>query len=293
MCASTISVSQCRREGADMRKRWVALIVLGATVLVAVTAAYAVGRHLFRMPSAQSVDSVVGEIDGERVLGVFSHPDDEQTVNGLFWRAKTHDGAYTAMITMTAGEAGTQIPVVARQSDLAIVRTAEALKNSFYLGVDDHEVWDYPDGGMPEVNEDELVDRLVDAMRRTQPDVVVGFWPASGATGHADHMETGRVTELAIARLAEEGSDVAGGGYAGPDYLVYTISPTTALEVFGGDVGAFVVENQPDPHYAMSAEVGKKKEGWRIHASQEDYLQSAYGIPDWLAYTVDRKSTRL
>ena len=289
-----------------MRKRWIALIVLGAIVVVTVTAAYAVGRHLFRMPSAQSVDSVIGEIGGERVLGVFSHPDDEQTVNGLFWRAKTHDNAYTAMITMTAGEAGTQIPVVARQSDLAVVRTAEALKNSFYLGVDDHEVWDYPDGGVPGVDEAELVDRLVDAMRRTQPDVVVGFWPASGATGHADHMETGRVTELAIARLAAEasgadtggadtsdsggGDEAAGGtagnGYAGPDYLVYTISPTKALEVFGGEVGTFVVENQPDPHYAMSAEVGKKKEGWRIHASQEDYLQGAYGIPDWLAYTV-------
>ena len=253
-----------------MRKRWIALIIVGALVLVAAAGAYAVGRHLFRMPSAQSVDSVIGEIGGERVLGVFSHPD-----------AKDHDGAYTAMITMTAGEAGTQIPVVARQSDLATVRTAEALKNSFYLGVDDHEVWDYPDGGVPQVPEDELVDRLVETMQRIEPDVVVGFWPASGATGHADHMETGRVTELAIARLAAEGSD-----YAGPDHLVYTISPTTALEVFGGEVGAFVVENQPDPHYAMSAEVGKKKEGWRIHASQEDYLEAAYGIPDWLAYTV-------
>lgn len=264
-----------------MRKRWIALIVVAAVLLVAVVSAYAVGRSLFRMPSAQGVDSVVGEIGGERVLGVFSHPDDEQTVNGLFWRAKAHDGAYTAMITMTAGEAGTQVPVVARQKDLAVVRTAEALKNSFYLGVDEHEVWDYPDGGVPEVDEGELVDRLVEAMQRIEPDVVVGFWPASGATGHADHMETGRVTELAIARLAAEGGD-----YAGPDYLVYTISPTKALETFGGEVGTFVVENQPDPHYAMSAEVSKKKEGWRIHASQEDYLQSAYGIPDWLAYTV-------
>lgn len=264
-----------------MRKRWIALIVVAAVLLVAVVSAYAVGRSLFRMPSAQGVDSVVGEIGGERVLGVFSHPDDEQTVNGLFWRAKDHDGAYTAMITMTAGEAGTQVPVVARQKDLAVVRTAEALKNSFYLGVDEHEVWDYPDGGVPEVDEDELVDRLVEAMQRIEPDVVVGFWPASGATGHADHMETGRVTELAIARLTAEGGD-----YAGPDYLVYTISPTKALETFGGEVGAFVVENQPDPHYAMSAEVAKKKEGWRIHASQEDYLQSAYGIPAWLAYIV-------
>jgi len=262
-----------------MRKRWVALIVVAAVLLVAVGGVYWAGRSLFHMPTAVGVDSVVGELGGERVLGVFAHPDDEQTVNGLFWRANDRDGAYTAMVTATAGEAGTQVPVVARQEDLGAVRTAESLKNSFNLGVDEHEVWDYPDGGVADVDEQELVDRLVEVMRRVQPDIVVGFWPASGATGHADHMAMGRVTELAIAQLREEG-----GSYAGPDFLVYTISPTPALELFGGERGAFVVANQPDPEWAMAAEVGKKQEGWRIHASQADYLQAAYGLPAWLVY---------
>src|SRR5688572_215686 len=219
-----------------MRKRWIALIVVASVLVVAVGGAYWAGRSLFHMPTAKGVDSVVGEIGGERVLGVFAHPDDEQTVNGLFWRAKQRDGAYTAMITATAGEAGHQVPVVARQEDLGIVRTAEAPKNSFNLGVDEHEVWDYPDGGVPDVDEQELVDRLIASMKRIKPDVVVGFWPASGATGHKDHMAMGRVTELAIAQLREEG-----GAYSGPDHLVYTISPTRALSVFGGEPGAFVV----------------------------------------------------
>lgn len=262
-----------------MRKRWIALIAVAGVLAVAAGGAYWAGRNLFHMPTAQGVDSVIGEIHGERVLGVFAHPDDEQTVNGLFWRAKQRDGAYTAMITATAGEAGHQVPVVARQSDLGIVRTAEALKNSFSLGVDEHEVWDYPDGGVPQVDEDELVDRIVETMKRVEPDVVVGFWPESGATGHKDHMEMGRVTELAIAKLAEED-----GAYKGPDQLVYTISPTKALEMFGGEQGALVVANQPDPEYAMSAEVGKKQEGWKIHASQADYLQSTYTLPAWLVY---------
>lgn len=264
-----------------MRKRWIALIVTGAVVAVAGVGAYWAGRSLFHEPTAVGVDSVIGEIGGQRVLGVFAHPDDEQTVNGLFWRAKDRDGAYTAMITATAGEAGHQVPVVARQKDLGLVRTAEALKNSFNLGVDEHEVWDYPDGGVPEVDEQELVDRLVASMKRIKPDVVVGFWPASGATGHKDHMQMGKVTELAIAQLAAEG-----GTYAGPAQLVYTISPTTALGLFGGEQGKLVVENQPKPQYAMPAEVGKKHEGWAIHASQGNYLQSAYYLPAWLVYAL-------
>lgn len=262
-----------------MQKRTVALIVTAAVVVALLGGTYWAGRHLFYEPTARGVDSVVGELDGTRVLGVFAHPDDEQTVNGLFTRAKRDDGAYTAMITATEGEAGHQTPVVARQEDLGDIRRAEALKNSFNLGVDRHVVWDYPDGGVPEVDEEELVDRVVAELRRVRPDVVVGFWPESGATGHADHMRMGEITELAIARIAEEG-----GAYAGPEYLVYTISPTKALEMFGGETGAFVVANQPEPEYAMSAEVQKKHEGWAIHASQANYLQESYLLPSWLVY---------
>ncbi|MBD3940655.1 PIG-L family deacetylase [Microbacterium sp. NEAU-LLC] len=262
-----------------MRKRWIALIVVASVLVVALVGVYWAGRSLFHMPTAKGVDSVVGELGGTRVLGVFAHPDDEQTVNGLFWRAKTQDGAYTAMITATQGEAGHQVPVVARQEDLGDIRKAEALKNSFNLGVDEHEVWDYPDGGVPEVDEQELVDRVADTMKRIQPDVVVAFWPESGATGHKDHMRMGEVTEKAIAQLEDED-----GSYTGPKHIVYTISPTKALEMFGGEAGAFVVKNQPDPEYAMSAETGKKMEGWKIHSSQENYLQEAYHLPAWLVY---------
>lgn len=262
------------------RKR--GLITLGVIVGVLallVGGLYWAGRSLFYEPTARGVDSVIGEIGGTRVLGVFAHPDDEQTVNGLFWRAKDRDGAYTAMITATRGEAGEQSPTVGRQEDLGDIRKAEALMNSFNLGVDRHVVWDYPDGGVPEVDEHEIVERLMAELRLVKPDVVVAFWPASGATGHKDHMRMGELTERAIAELAR-----AGGAYTGPDHIVYTISPAKALEVFGGETGARVVANQPKPDYAMSAEVGKKHEGWTIHASQANYMQDSYILPNWLTY---------
>jgi len=264
-----------------MRKRTVALLVIAAVLLALVGGVYWAGRHLFHEPTATGVESVVGEIGGTRVLGVFAHPDDEQTVNGLFFRAKHRDGAYTAMITATEGEAGHQTPVVARDEDLGDIRRAEALKNSFNLGVDRHVVWDYPDGGVPEVDEQELVDRVAAEMRRVRPDVVVGFWPESGATGHEDHMRMGRVTELAIAELA-----ASGGSYPGPKHLVYTISPATALSIFGGETGAFVFANQPKPEYAMPAEVQTKHEGWTIHASQANFMQVSYLLPTWLVYAL-------
>lgn len=264
-----------------MRKRTVALIITASILIVAIGGAYWAGRSMFHEPSAVGVDSVIGEIGGTRVVGIFAHPDDEQTVNGLFTRAKTQDDAYTYMVTATRGEAGEQSPVVARQEDLGTVRMAEALKNSFNLGVDGHEVWDYPDGGVPAEDEAELVDRVAEVLREQRPDVVVAFWPESGATGHKDHMAMGHITELAIKQVAEDAAS-----YSGPDRIVYTISPTTALTMFGGEAGEFVAANQPPPTHAMPAEVGKKHEGWAIHASQENYMQESYILPTWLIYAL-------
>ena len=97
------------------RKRGLIILGVVAGVLaLLIGGLYWAGRSLFYEPTAKGVDSVIGEIGGTRVLGIFAHPDDEQTVNGLFWRAKDRDGAYTAMITATRGEAGEQSPVDAR-----------------------------------------------------------------------------------------------------------------------------------------------------------------------------------
>ena len=34
----------------------------------------------------------------------------------------------------------------------------------------------------------------------------------------------------------------------------------------------------------MSGNTAAKMRGWKIHASQEHYVQAAYGFPDWLLY---------
>lgn len=69
------------------------------------------------------------------------------------------------------------------------------------------------------------------------------------------------------------------GADTGPRWIVYTTSPTAALAAFGGEQGAFVVQNQPDPEYAMPAEVPKKHKDWAIHRSPEDSMQESYMLP--------------
>jgi LmbE family N-acetylglucosaminyl deacetylase len=252
--------------------------ILLAAFGILLAAALAVGlwlKRLFSVPAARPVPSLAGALGAKRVLGVFAHPDDEQLVAGLFVRAK-RDGAFTALVTATRGDAGEQSPVVARQRDLGAVREAELLKNGFALGIDEQEVWDYADGGVPEVPIDELVDRIERALRRYQPDLLVTFWPASGATGHPDHMRVGLAAETAAKRLAATG--------AGPRWLACTLTPPRALARFGGETGRLVARDTPDATHRMPGETSAKLRGWRIHASQRDYVREAYGIPARLLY---------
>ena len=230
---------------------------------------------LFSEPAALPVPSLAAALGAKRVLGVFAHPDDEQLVTGLFVRAD-RAGVFSALVTATRGDAGEQSPVVARQRDLGAVRMAELLKNGFALGIDEQEVWEYPDGGVPEVPSDELVDRVEQALRRYQPDLVVTFWPASGATGHPDHMRVGLAAETAAKRLAATD--------AGPRWLAYALTPPRALARFGGEPGRRVARDTPDATHRMPGEVDAKLRGWQIHASQRDYVREAYGVPARMLY---------
>ena len=256
-----------------MRRWWLAAVV-------ACAAAAGVGwlwlASLFSEPGAAAVPSLAGALGAKRVLGVFAHPDDEQLVTGLFLRAKQIDGAFTALVTATRGEAGEQAPVVARQRDLGEVRAAELLKNGFALGIDEQEVWTYPDGGVPGVPQGELVARIEQAMRRYEPDLVVTFWPASGATGHPDHMRVGLATETAVKRLRAAGF--------GPRWLASALTPRRALARLGGEGGRRIASATPDATHRMPGEVEAKLRGWQIHASQRDFVRKVYGVPARLLY---------
>jgi LmbE family N-acetylglucosaminyl deacetylase len=247
------------------------LLALAAAALLAAALGGAFRlRRLFSEPVAARVPSLTGALGAKRVLGVFAHPDDEQLVTGLLLAAH-REGAYTALVTATRGEAGTQCPVVARQSDLGAVREAELLKSGFALGVSEQEVWRYPDGGVPHVPVEELVARIEEALRRHRPDLVVTFWPASGATGHPDHKRIGLAAEQAVERARAAG--------AGPRWLAYTLTPRRAFARFGGELGRQVAAETPDPTHRMPGAARAKLRGWQIHASQRDFVRKEFGIP--------------
>ena len=256
------------------------LIALAGVLLVLLAAGWFWLDSLFEEPGARRVPSISGELGAQSVLAVFAHPDDEQSIAGLLIRAQTRDGAVTRMITATRGEAGTPLPQISRLEELGIIRHAELLKNGWALGVQDQEVWDYPDGGLSDADYEIYVQRLMERMQAWQPDLIVTFWPESGLSWHPDHRTAGRAATEAVRRLREIDPDHA------PSAIAYILAPRRMMGRFGGETGQLIVENSPAPNLQMPGEGWAKVRGWEIHASQRDYLQHAYGMPTWLIYAL-------
>ncbi len=253
---------------------------LTGTLLIALLGVLTALNWMFEEPGVRKVGSLAHHVEAKSVLAVFAHPDDEQLVTGLLIRAARDEAIRTAALTATKGEAGTPMPQISRLEDLGQVRKAEALKNTWALGVDYHDVLDFPDSGLKDIPLETLADAVRQRMLRHKPDLVVTFWPESGFSDHADHKKMGLAAETVIRDLRASPVD----GYAGPSHIAYALAPTRMMGRFAGETGKRVVANQPPANIAMPGEAWAKLRGWKIHASQRNYVQHAYGLPDWFVH---------
>lgn len=253
---------------------------IAGAILIALLGALTALNWMFEETGVRKVGSLAHHVEAKSVLAVFAHPDDEQLVTGLLIRAAKDEAIRTAALTATKGEAGTPMPQISRAEDLGQVRKAEALKNTWALGVDYHDVLDFPDSGLKDIPLEDLAAAVRTRMLRHKPDLVVTFWPESGFSDHADHKKMGLAAETVIREMRANPVD----GYAGPSHIAYALAPTRMMGRFAGETGKRVVANQPPANVAMPGEAWAKLRGWKIHASQRNYVQHAYGFPAWFVH---------
>jgi LmbE family N-acetylglucosaminyl deacetylase len=238
---------------------------------------------IFEEPRAEVIPSLAGHLGAKTILAVFAHPDDETLVSGTLSEAASRDSTRVIMITATKGEAGQADEGFCRQEDLGIIRHGELLKHGYALGIDTQEVWDFPDGGLPDQH-DELVHELVARIRHYRPDVVLTFDPASGYTWHPDHREIGRAASVASELAAEPSVGPEAGVPHEIGSLVYLLAPKRMMGRFGGERGKKVASHQVDADYAAPIDRSIKVRGWDIHQSQAGYLRRQWGVPPALLF---------
>ncbi|MDQ6847586.1 MAG: PIG-L family deacetylase [Candidatus Dormibacteraeota bacterium] len=240
-----------------------------------------------------------------RLLSVHAHADDESiTMGGLL--AISHDrGVRTVNVCCTDGKLATivaeDMPEETTRPHLAEIRQQELRDACAILGVDEVHFLGYGDSGMwgADTNQlpdafwkadvNEAVGRMVEHIRRFRPHVVVTY-DGVGGYGHPDHIQTHRVTLLAVEAAHMKSLYPAAGEPWRVPKLYYTSIPVSFLRKaadFAKAAGMeppFGVENPedlpfvtPDAWITTTVDVRKgirrKREAMIAHHSQIG--------PDW------------
>ena len=140
------------------------------------------------------------------LLAVFAHPDDETFGGGGLLARYAAEGVRVSMVCATRGEVGEiSDPSLATRENLGEVRERELRDACRVLGIEEPIILGYRDSGMAgtsdnanprafsQADQEEVVEKVVEIIRREQPDVVVTFDP-NGGYGHPDHIRIHQAT---------------------------------------------------------------------------------------------------
>jgi LmbE family N-acetylglucosaminyl deacetylase len=168
------------------------------------------------------------------ILACFAHPDDEAGLGPLIARYVA-EGAQATLICTTNGDVGTvDKKHLEGYASIAELRLAELNCATKAIGFTEVVTFGYRDSGMmgSEDNQhvdsmwqaplEEITQKVVEVMRRVQPQVVITF-NTYGAYGHPDHIKINQATIEAFKFLQSEPEH--------PQKLYYTSLPKTALGI--------------------------------------------------------------
>ena len=173
------------------------------------------------------------------LMTVHAHPDDEASKGPATVARYRAQGVRTVLVCCTGGEEGDVLnPAVDKpevRADLPAVRRRELADAARVIGYDEVVLLGYRDSGMPgsEANQradsfaqaplDEAVGRLVGAIRRFRPQVIIGYPEDQQGYLHPDHIRAHEVTVAAFERASDKAAYPGTGEPWQPLKLYYTM----------------------------------------------------------------------
>ncbi len=125
------------------------------------------------------------------ILGVWAHPDDEAYLMAGTALLAGAAGSTVACVTATVGEAGESADEDRwPREQLSAIRREELAASLEILGINDHTLLEFPDGGLARIDRATGVGRIGEVVARVQPETILTFG-ADGMTGHPDHITVG------------------------------------------------------------------------------------------------------
>jgi len=175
------------------------------------------------------------------LTGVYAHPDDETFSGGGTYAKYAAAGVRCTIFCATDGDAGKTSGIrVASRQELGAIRRKELEAAARILGIASVESVGHPDGGLPAVNQDDLIGQIVGHLRRERPVIVITFGPEGAPNTHADHK--------VISRAATAAFFLAGRRAAYPDQLERGVEPHSPARLY------YVTWPDPQPDSALQAQ---------------------------------------
>lgn len=204
---------------------------------------------------------------GLKLMCVVAHPDDECFAFGGALAMATERGVEAYVLCLTDGQAATARGTAESGEALGRMRRQEFSDSCRVLGVRHHELLDYQDGRLEFAEFSRAAGRIVERMRRFQPDLVLTFGADGALNTHADHM---LVSALTTASFHWSGRERRYPELARPyqPKRLYTLS----TEVFLPDRQPPL----PSPwsvRLDVSGVLSRKMEAFRAHVSQAPLME--------------------
>ena len=201
------------------------------------------------------------------LLAVYAHPDDETSMSGGCLAKYNAQGVDVHVLTATRGELGTlgTNGLVIEREDLGKVREAELRAVLKHYGLPNPPtVLDYRDQELVLADFEELTRKVLAAMERVKPDVVITFGPL-GISRHDDHMTLHRAATEAFHRYREA---------AGVEpRLLYGAIPKEEAAKF--DLRLDGPDGDPNLLVEVAEQWPLKVQALRLYRSQEDAQELA------------------
>lgn len=189
--------------------------------------------------------------DPKRVLVVMAHPDDIEFTCGGTAATLAEDGWEVVFCLVTSGDKGTKDESLASH-DLAALREAEQEAAARELGVDRCIFLRVPDGFVQDGPE--LRELLVRTIREVRPQILI-TWDGYRGFNHRDHRTVGLVALDAVFPLSRN-----------PHY--FPEHKAAGLEPHKVNTVLLAGTNEPNYFVDVGAQLGKKVDALRRHASQ-------------------------
>ncbi len=204
---------------------------------------------------------------GLKLMCVVAHPDDECFAFGGALAMAADRGVETYVLCLTDGQAATARGSAENGEELGRMRREEFRASCKVLRVTHHELLDYQDGRLEFVEFSRVAGRIVERMRRFQPDVVLTFGTDGALNTHADHMMVSALTAAAFHWSGRERRY--------PDLA----KPFQPKRLYTLSTDVFLPDRQPplpspwSVRLDISSVLERKVEAFRAHVSQAPLME--------------------